>query len=243
MRRLGRLPLPRAAAPRRHFARAPSTPPPFQLSDSSPNADAPLAAAAAAKWRKIDGDAAAWSEPETERLTAAVESRGTSDWPGVAQAMGGDHTAEGCRAAWRAVLKGARRARGEVMSPCTKVCKLDRESSTYCYVRLRALPPPLASSGPAVPPHPDPLFAQGCFRDMEAIQFWSAMDNAQKQAALDAAALRRAEHERPLARASRGVSRVKEMTKVEPKQAAAAAAEATTTGARKLSDLIGYLRM
>ena len=151
MRRLGRLPLPRAAAPRRHFARAPSTPPPFQLSGSSPSADAPLAAAAAAKWRKIDGDAAAWSEPETERLTAAVESRGTSDWPGVAQAMGGDHTAEGCRAAWRAVLKEARRARGEVMSPCTKVCKLDRESSTYCYVRLRALPPPLPL---VLPSHP-----------------------------------------------------------------------------------------
>ena len=53
---------------------------------------------------------------------------------------------------------------------------------------------------------------------MEAIQFWSAMDNAQKQAALDAAALRRAEHQRPLARASRGVSRVKEMTKVELKE-------------------------
>ena len=152
MRRLGRLPPPRAAAPRRHFARAPSTPPPFQLSGTSPSADAPLAAAAAAKWRKIDGEAAAWSEPETERLTAAVDSLGTSDWPGVAQAMGGDHTAEGCRAAWRAVLKEARRARGEVMSPCNKVCKLDRESSTYCYVRLRALPLPFLWSCRPTPP-------------------------------------------------------------------------------------------
>lgn len=32
------------------------------------------------------------------------------------------------------MLREARIARGDVMSPCTKVCKLDKESSTYCYV-------------------------------------------------------------------------------------------------------------
>ena len=76
----------------------------------------------------------------------------------------------------------------------------------------------------------------------EWLKMWSQMDLRELHGHFRVGR-RRAEHERPLARASRGVSRVKEMTKVEPKQAAAAAAEATTTGARTLSDLIGYLRM
>ena len=48
--------------------------------------------------------------------------------------MGERFTPEFCRSAWRGVLREARIARGDVMSPCTKVCKLDKESSTYCYV-------------------------------------------------------------------------------------------------------------
>lgn len=75
---------------------------------------------------------------ENDRLCEAVGRLGTADWPGVSAAMGDRHTPEGCRAAWRSMLREARVARGEVMSPCTKVCKLDKDSSTYCYVRSKS---------------------------------------------------------------------------------------------------------
>ena len=48
--------------------------------------------------------------------------------------MGQHFTPGSCRNAWRVMLREARIARGDIMSPCTKVCKLDKASSTYCYV-------------------------------------------------------------------------------------------------------------
>ena len=72
---------------------------------------------------------------EKDQLCEAVGRLGTTDWPGVSTVMGDRFTPESCRSAWRAMLREARIARGDVMSPCTKVCKLDKESSTYCYVR------------------------------------------------------------------------------------------------------------
>ncbi len=155
----------------------PSSPPPFQLTRGpGPTATAaPRAAAAAAKWRKIDSAAAALTvrthiviaaysictlsghagvafsaevrcsyhrrshvvldqADESDRLCEAVGRLGTADWPAVSAAMGERFTPESCRSAWRVMLREARIARGDVMSPCTKVCKLDKESSTYCYV-------------------------------------------------------------------------------------------------------------
>ena len=72
---------------------------------------------------------------DKDRLCEAVGRLGTTDWPGVSTVMGDHFTPESCRSAWRSMLREARIARGDVMSPCTKVCKLDKESSTYCYVR------------------------------------------------------------------------------------------------------------
>ena len=154
---------------------------------------------------------------ESERLCEAVGRLGTADWPAVSAAMGERFTPESCRSAWRGMLREARIARGDVMSPCNKVCKLDKESSTYCYVGADTTDAAHHCSVSSVfqlnfcRPKRFHWFcwrwtrAQGCFRDMDAIAGWNSFDKAQKQAALESAAKRKEEHERLYARAARAI--------------------------------------
>ena len=151
---------------------------------------------------------------EKDRLCEVVGRLGTADWPGVSAEMGDAHTPAACRAAWRAMLKEARVAKGEVMSPCTKVCKLDRESSTYCY---------------------------GCFRDMDAIGGWSSFDNDQKRTALEAAAKRKVEHERLYMVATRLVNAATALKNAPKEKVASSFVEEVATAAETAREFIGYL--
>lgn len=112
------------------------------------------------------------------------------------------------------MLKDARVAKGEVMSPCTKVCKLDRDSSTYCY---------------------------GCFRDMDAIGGWSSFSNDQKRLALEDAAKRKEEHERIYMRATRLVNAATALKNAPKAEVARSVAEEVAAAAEAAREFIGYL--
>ena len=59
---------------------------------------------------------------------------------------------------------------------------------------------------------------QGCFRDMDAISGWNSFDNAQKKAALEAAAERKKEHERLETRAARVVDSATALANTPPRK-------------------------
>eukprot|EP01052_Picozoa_sp_SAG31_P014881 SAG31_NODE_940_length_10870_cov_12.600501_2_plen_151_part_00 len=114
-----------------------------------------LASTLAEKYRKLDAQEEQSSSQllpiEIDRLCAAVAMHGGGtganiQWNAVASTVAMQSTAheadeigtsskgqlsspEQCRAAWRGILRRARRekmlARGDIPSPCSKVCKLD----------------------------------------------------------------------------------------------------------------------
>jgi predicted Fe-S protein YdhL (DUF1289 family) len=112
------------------------------------------------------------------------------------------------------MLKEARVVKGEVMSPCTKICKLDRDSSTYCY---------------------------GCFRDMAAIGGWGSFDNDQKRQALADAAKRKEHHERLHMRATRLMNAAAALQNATKAHVASSLAVEVATAAETAREFLGYL--